>query len=133
MKQVTRYEAFDGTLFETEVQCLAHDADRAHLRLIGLTEERVLAAMNRADLELADAIEVVGAQISRARRAAGEMKRKRSPKPSDQLTGPVIFDTLTGEILNEEVQRREVLEQGISKRRPQTSSSDESSRDEQVV
>ena len=77
MKQVTRFEAFDGEIFATEAECRSHEYANAHRRLVGLTLDQVNAAMARTDSELADAFEAVGTKIARDRRDAGELKRPR--------------------------------------------------------
>lgn len=78
MKTVTMFEAFTGAVFPTEVDCRAHERENAHRRMIGLTEEQVMAAIERRDPELAEAIEAVGTRIANDRRAAGEFKRARN-------------------------------------------------------
>ena len=113
MKTITKFESFDGQVFDTETECRTHEAARAHQRLAGLTPEQVEAAIARTDLELADAFEIVGAKITRLRLDSGERKRKRAPKdapaapedrppietmnPAEPLT-VVLTDTL-GEVL----------------------------------
>ena len=77
MKTVTKFEAFTGETFDTEAECKAHEKANVHRRFVGLTQEQVDAALSRADVELADAFEVVGSKISRARIAEGNLKRER--------------------------------------------------------
>jgi hypothetical protein len=77
MTPVTRFLAFDQTEFDNEAECRAYEKRFAHLRLIGLTEAQIAAALAGDDADLADAIEVVGGRIARARVAGG--KRKRQP------------------------------------------------------
>jgi hypothetical protein len=77
MTPVTRFLAFDKTEFDNEAECRAYEKRFAHLRLIGLTEAQITAALAGDDADLADAIEVVGGRIARARVAGG--KRKRQP------------------------------------------------------
>ena len=102
MKRVTteQWIAFDGVPFPfdpateaaAKASCRAYEKRLAHVRLVGLTIEQVEAALSRADPELADAIEVVGSRIARARLDAGEQKyEKRTAKdepPARQITGP---------------------------------------------
>lgn len=97
MKQVTRWEAFDGVPFPTESECRAYEKKCAHIRLVGLSIEQVEAALSRADLELADAIEVVGSRISRARLDAGERKYGRRDAPPDPTppNGSASSETMT--------------------------------------
>lgn len=71
MKQVIRYEAFDGMPFATEAECRAYERKCAHIRLVGLSIEDVEAALTRADLDLAEAIEEVARRIKRIRLGKG--------------------------------------------------------------
>lgn len=83
MKTVTRYLALDGTLFETENECRAHERANAYLALVGLTAEQITEALAGNDPELAEAIETIGLRCRDNRIAAGNLKRKpkadRSP------------------------------------------------------
>jgi len=78
MTPVMCFKAFTGVVFPTEADCRAHEREMAHRRLIGLTEEQVMAAVERRDVELAEAIEAVGTKIAADRRAAGEFRRARN-------------------------------------------------------
>jgi hypothetical protein len=86
MKTETRevFIAFDGQQFATAGECRQHERDNAHTLLIGLTFEQISAALARVDLDLAEAIERVGSQIAAARRAAGDMRRKRGAEESTE-------------------------------------------------
>lgn len=86
MKEIvtTTYEAFDGARFATASECRAHERERSHLLLVNLTLEQVEAAMSRKDADLADAIELCGLKINRERRADGDLKRQRQPKPASE-------------------------------------------------
>ena len=77
MKAITKFEAFDGEVFPTQEECIAHEASCVQMRLIGLTGDQVEAAIKREDVDLADAIEAVGAKIARARRESGDLRRIR--------------------------------------------------------
>lgn len=77
--QVTAYEAFDGRQFPTATECREHETGKLDERLAELTAIQVRAALDRADTDLADALEEAGARIARARRASGEFKRNRTP------------------------------------------------------
>lgn len=91
MERVDAWKAFTGTVFPTQEACLAHEREQAHVRLVGLTLEQVMAAIERRDLELADAIEVVGTRIANDRREAGEFKRQRksaAQEPALAIEGP---------------------------------------------
>ena len=92
MKTRMVYEAFDGTPFNTEAECRAHEKRFAHGRLVGLTVDQLEAALSGVDAELADAIEVVGAKIGRDRRERGEMKRERSSKSLHGSGTPIAND-----------------------------------------
>jgi hypothetical protein len=88
MKQVTQYESFDGKRFDTEAECKTHEAGLSHMRLVGLTVDQIEAAIARTDIELADAIEAVGAKIARARRESGDLRRERKGKTQDAPMAP---------------------------------------------
>jgi hypothetical protein len=98
MTPVTRFLAFDETEFDNEAECRAYEKRYAHMRLIGLTEAQVEAVMSGADPDLADAIEVVGSRIARARIAGG--KRKRQPS----VAGEPPRDPETGDETGEETE-----------------------------
>ena len=88
MKQVVQFESFDGSRFDSEAECRSHEAGLSHMRLVGLTAEQVAAAVSRADTDLADAIEAVGAKIARARRESGDLRRERKGKTPDAPAAP---------------------------------------------
>lgn len=75
MKIRTVFVAFDDAVFDTAEACRAHEAAHVETRLVGLTIEQVQAAINREDVDLADALEAIGNRIARARREAGDMRR----------------------------------------------------------
>lgn len=105
MKRVELFEAFDGERFPTAEACRAHEAQHVEGRLVGLTLEQIKAASSREDVELADAIEEIGARIARARRASGEMRRgsartgeaKAEPKAPDSSAAEPEADEERGE------------------------------------
>lgn len=91
MERIDCWKAFTGIVFPTQEACLSHEREQVHVRLVGLTLEQVMAAIERRDLELADAIEVVGTRIANDRREAGEFKRQRksaAPEPALAIEGP---------------------------------------------
>jgi hypothetical protein len=88
MKTVTAYQAFDGAQFSTEAECKAHEGGLSHMRLVGLTIEQVEAGIARTDVELADALETVGARVRRTRIAGGEFKRERKGKTQEPPLAP---------------------------------------------
>jgi len=81
---IRQYRAHDGKVFDSASECKAHERDIAHRLLVGLTLEQVEAAMSRKDADLADAIELCGLKINRERRADGDLKRQRQPKPASE-------------------------------------------------
>jgi hypothetical protein len=78
-EQRTVFVARDGRDFPTKAKCLAHERETCGAALVGLTEEEVEAARTWADPELAEAIEIFGAQLRKARQASGALKRRRRP------------------------------------------------------
>ena len=70
--------ARDGRDFPTKAKCLAHERLTCGAALVGLTEVQIEAARTGADPELAEAIEIFGAQLRKARQAAGQLKRRRA-------------------------------------------------------
>lgn len=76
MKQVTKFIAFDGSAFDTEAECKSHEAKKPELRLVGLDAVDIAMAIERTNVELADAIELVAGRIARTRREAGTLRRK---------------------------------------------------------
>lgn len=81
MRTKTVYIAFDGAEFDAADACKAHEAAHVETRLVGLTIDRVQAAISREDADLADAIEEIGNRIAKARREAGDFKRGRKAAP----------------------------------------------------
>lgn len=80
------FQAFDGSIHETVEACKERDSQHAEGALVGLTLEDVKNAVLRNNTELADAIERIGAQIARARIAAGV--RRRAPRGAGAATAP---------------------------------------------
>lgn len=76
--KITVYEAFDGTRFDTEGECRKYEDDSWTLRLVGLTIEQVNDALERSNIDLADAFERAGARIASLRREQGEFRRARN-------------------------------------------------------
>lgn len=76
MRTATVYVAFDGQRFPSEEACLAHENSGPHIKLVGLSVEQVLKGISGEDKELAGALELIGARIGDARRAAGNFKPK---------------------------------------------------------
>jgi hypothetical protein len=90
---VTRYEAFDGEMFDTAAECNRYERDNSWHQLIGLTEERVKAAISYEDPELvlADVFETVGLKIKALRLSKGHTKINRAPREAngEELPPPV--------------------------------------------
>jgi len=78
-EQRTLFISRDGEEFKSAAKCLAHERQTASSALVGLTEAQVEAARTWADPELAEAIEIFGAQLRKARQASGALKRRRRP------------------------------------------------------
>ena len=68
-EQRTVFVARDGQEFPTEGACKAHERETCGAALVGLTEAQVEAARAGGDPELAEAIEIFGAQLRKARQA----------------------------------------------------------------
>jgi hypothetical protein len=84
--QVTQYEAWDGTRFDSVAKARDYEGKAIHLRIAGLTKDKVVAALDGTDPDLADAFERLGQMIRDARRKRGELKwsdarKKAQPKP----------------------------------------------------
>jgi hypothetical protein len=94
VKTITKFVAFDDTEFETEAHCRAHEFTNAHKLLVGLSLETVERALVGDQDDVAEAIEVVGAKLARARRERGDLKRRRAPK--DTLIDPEHRALVTG-------------------------------------
>lgn len=87
----TVYVARDGRDFPTEAQCRAHERETCGAALVGLTEAQVEAAHTWADPELAEAFEMFGYQLRKARQGAGQLKRRRwRPNVPETAEGPAI-------------------------------------------
>lgn len=85
MKVIQRYEAEDGSTFETEGECRNHEDQLPFVRLLEDVESAV-----KADAAFAAKIEALGTRLARERRERGEMRRERKPKdePARVITGP---------------------------------------------
>ena len=82
-KSIVVYEAWDGTRFDSVSDCLRYERDQSTLRIVGLTEDQVMAALSYEEpaREIADALEIIGFKIRTARRAKGLFKREREREP----------------------------------------------------
>ncbi len=79
MKMIFR--AYDGSDHPTESECRAHDETIPEHVLANRSVADILAGLARLDLDVANALEKLGVEIARKRRAAGEFRRERSEKP----------------------------------------------------
>lgn len=76
MKQNTTFTADDGTVFGTHAECKTYEKTIMFVKLlVGLTEDQIMAALNRTDIKLADAFERAGNIILASRLARGESRR----------------------------------------------------------
>ena len=82
MKEVSivAFEAWDGKKFDTAQKCKDYEAGALHLRLANLPPEKIKAALDRTDIDLADALEDAGMLIRELRRKNGDLRRKPSSK-----------------------------------------------------
>ena len=74
--------AFDGTPFLTEKDCVAYEDGHWHKQLVGMTLEQVIAALERNDIDRANAFERAARKIAKLRVEAGD--RLRAPKKADE-------------------------------------------------
>ena len=88
MKIVQQYVADDGTVFDDEIECAAHEEMLPFVALIAQVED---AAIRSAGF--ADKIEELGARIARNRRGRGELKRFR--RAGDTLAPTTPRDPIT--------------------------------------
>ena len=86
--QLIKFEAIDGNTFDTEDECLDWEQNNCwQFRLLGLGKNDIERALDRVDVDLADAIERAGNVIGRKRRESGEFRRtdpRRKPSAEDQ-------------------------------------------------
>ena len=87
-----KYVAEDGTAFSSLKEAKAHDkalsavnVTRVEYLLVDLSTADIDAALNREDVELADAIERVGLRLRALRVKSGALKRTR--KSADKANG----------------------------------------------
>jgi hypothetical protein len=94
-EQRTVYVARDGRDFPTVGQCRAHERETCGAALVGLTAAQVEAARTGADPELAEAFEMFGYDLRKARQSAGQLKRRRhpnGPNNPEHNAGPPLSD-----------------------------------------
>jgi hypothetical protein len=82
MKQITKYEADDGTMFDTAEAAKAYEDTIALKALLLLDEATLSNALRRAPgfEHIADALERAGTRVAKLRRGSGELKRERRAK-----------------------------------------------------
>lgn len=84
MKRTHILRADDGTVFETAAECKAHDEYEFLSEFISRRlPSQIKDALDRTDLELADAFERAAAIIARKRRESGDLKRKTAKSHAD--------------------------------------------------
>ena len=83
-KQVTLFEAFDGTSFESEDECAAHEKRNLWRMLVGLAEADVKDALEGRNPELAAAIVRVAQRLRYAARKAGASEPENGPAEVDE-------------------------------------------------
>jgi hypothetical protein len=72
--QITQYEAWDGQRFDSAAKARDYEGRNLHARLAGIPAERIQAAIDGTDADLADAYERLGKIIAEARKRRGETK-----------------------------------------------------------
>ena len=95
--QLTKYEAIDGKQFDTADECRDHEADECwHLRLIGLGKDDLERALDRVDVDLADAIERAGNIIAKKRRESGDFRRASQKRMVEEVRRMPSIDSVIG-------------------------------------
>ena len=87
MKIVQKFEADDGTSFDSEQECADYEAALPFVKLLTEVEAAV-----KADAAFAKRIEMLGTRLARERRVRGDLKRIRAAKddtPPREITGAV--------------------------------------------
>ena len=94
--QVTQYEAWDGTRFDSAAKAREYEIRNLHVRLAGTTSDDIQAAIDGTNADLADAYERLGKVIGEARRRRGETKwpaariaAQPKPEPEPEQQEPV--------------------------------------------
>jgi hypothetical protein len=91
-RTITDWEAFDGTTHPTKGACATYEEENQWRRLVGLTEEQALAAVNAEDDELSKALATMGYRCAATRRAKGLTQKQPKPVNGDgepELPPPV--------------------------------------------
>ena len=83
MKIVQKFVADDGTEFDDEIDCAAHEEMMPFAALTAQVEDAVIRSA-----AFADKIEEIGARVARVRRARGELKRTRKPTETPAPAAP---------------------------------------------
>jgi hypothetical protein len=84
--QVIQYEAWDGKRFDSVTKAREYENRAIHVRLAGITAERIQAAIDGTDADLADAYERLGKVIGEARKRRGETKWSEARRKAHQAT-----------------------------------------------
>jgi hypothetical protein len=75
-----------------ESEIIAHEPRSLAQRLAGLTVEQIEAALARKDSGLSEAFEAAGTQIARARRDAGDLKRRPKNTGTGDAGAPPVAE-----------------------------------------
>lgn len=86
----------EDALIVTPDEIVTHEPRTLAQRLAGLTAEQIDAALARKDSALAEAFEAAGTQIARARRDAGDLKRRPKNTGTGE-TGATPLPQVAGE------------------------------------
>jgi hypothetical protein len=92
MKRTTNYEAHDGKHFTTAEECREHETKIKLMRLVNMSDNDVMAAIERHNPELALAIEFAGNLIAERRRSDGVLKRRKGNHLPAQIPDNVAPD-----------------------------------------
>lgn len=91
--QVTVYEAWDGKRFDSPTKARAYETNSLPVRLAGTTAERIQAAIDGTDSNLAEDFERLGKVIRDARKKRGETRwpeaRQKAHTATQEATEPV--------------------------------------------
>jgi hypothetical protein len=80
MKKTQVFEAKDGATFSTAEECKKHEEKMFLGELCELSMLNVMEAIDRTNVDLADAFERIGNIIAAKRRENGELKRSKPAK-----------------------------------------------------
>jgi hypothetical protein len=90
-RQLTVYDAFDGTAHDSEAKCLAYERTILWKRLVGLTElevQKALEYVTPEGKEIGDVIAVLGGRIYETRRKLKLAEPHEPPRRRRKLAAP---------------------------------------------